>query len=79
MIERFFSGVPHPHLLGVCHQDISSTPECLSLAPSKTDTEFDCLVKTKARAGLVMVRLSGLGTALLSSASWNRMGLARLT
>lgn len=22
VIERFFSGVPHPHLLGVCHSDI---------------------------------------------------------
>ena len=27
VIERFFSGVPHPHLLGVCHPSILETGE----------------------------------------------------
>ncbi|HNZ76840.1 MAG TPA: hypothetical protein PKN20_12035, partial [Verrucomicrobiota bacterium] len=26
VIERFFSGVPHPHLLGVYRSDIQQTP-----------------------------------------------------
>ena len=48
VIERFFSGVPHPHLLGVCHPDIGSlAAKCHS--PFDKTADFGHCIRVKPK------------------------------
>ena len=65
VIERFFSGVPHPHLLGVCHPDIVQKQLCRFIPIRLAHPSFEHRIVLLTEHSLPGVRLPPNGSFLL--------------